>query len=398
MLLIIIKENHSLPIVSVMIGFKGGRCFETPENSGITRLMSSGLIKGSEKYSNDQIINIIEGTGGRLGSYSSRDYFGISIAIPSKYFEPAMEIAADIINNPKFDADDIDAERSKQLAEIVKNRDRMRSYPSQLLYSSIYGDYSYGLPEYGIEDVLKKMTVTQLRDWYRRYNNSDGFYFVVVGDVNRENVKALVSKLFVEIKRGSIVDEETKAPDKRIHSRTVENRDKSQTAQAAGYLTCKRNNDDYYALKILQNIASGMGGRLFTELRDKRSLAYTVYGYNVSFAQSGAFICYIATNPENEYRARRGLINELKKFRDEYVSDEELMSAKAYLAGNYAEFLQTNSSQAGQYLLQEIIGKGMAEVSNYPKSAADVTKEDIMRVAKKYFEDDNLAYGVVRGK
>lgn len=395
---LIVKENHSLPIVYLQFAFKGGRSHERAGNSGITRLTAMSLVKGSRMYSNEQVAGLIEGTGGVLEPYAQRDYFGFGLRIPSKYLVSAMDIVADIIQRPAFGEDEIEAEREKLLAEIHKNRDRMSSYPHELLYGALYDDYPYGLPEYGIADAVGNLSADDIRDWYDRFKTSKGFYISVAGDVDRGKFNDLVERLFGNLPQEELADKPETVTGSVAESYKIEKREKSQTAQAVGFMTCDRTIDDYYALKILQNIASGQGGRLFVELRDKRSLAYTVYGYNESFADAGAFICYIATNPQNEYTARQGLIRELRKFKTEPVSDEELEAAKAYLKGRYAEFLQTNSGQAGQYLQQEIIGKGIGEVANYPLAASMVTRADVMSVARKYFNDDRMAYGVVRGK
>ncbi|MBD3169143.1 MAG: hypothetical protein GF307_06640 [candidate division Zixibacteria bacterium] len=395
---IVVKENHSLPLVNLRAGIKGGRYYENEGNCGITRLTANCMINGSQKYPGDILSGMIESAGGSLSSFAEPDYFGFSLSIPSRYFVSSLDVVAELIMNPEFDEDKFESEQVKQLAGIEKNKDSMRSYPLDLMYAALYPDHPYGLPEYGTESAVSGIYREDMEKWYSDFKMGKNIFIVIAGDVDREEIKRKVEELMGGIKQQRETSLPGIAPPPSPGSAKIVKRDKSQSAQSIGFRTCERGSDDYYPLKILQNIASGMGGRLFVELRDKRSLAYTVYGYNTSFENSGAFVCYIATNPGNEFTARKGLLRELYRFKDEYVGDKELEIAKAYLSGRYAEALETNSGQAYQYLAQAIIGNGMGEVNAYPVKAATVDKKAIMEVAKKYFEDDAMAYGVVRGK
>ncbi|MBD3233517.1 MAG: hypothetical protein GF315_07305 [candidate division Zixibacteria bacterium] len=395
---LIVKENHSLPVATVVFGFKGGRRYETESNAGITSLMSSVLIKGSDNYSNETVISLIEGAGGRLSSYADRDYFGFQLAIPSKYLQSAIDIVTDLIINPAFNPLEIEIERKKQLAEIEKQKDRMGSYPIQLFYSASYEDSPYGLPGNGYTKSVSNVSGDDLRNWYNQFKSAENLYIAVVGDVSRIVIRDIFTESLVKLTSMEMKLDKPSIPEKSVSDEAVVNREKSQTAQVVGYITCPRWHDDYYALKILQNVASGMGGRLYTELREKQALAYTVFGYNVSYMESGAFICYIATDPKDERIARAGLIEELTVMKNEPVTEEELANAKAYARGRYADYLQQNLAQAELYLLQEIIGKGMGEVLTYPDKLLLITEDDVIRVAKEYFNDDRLSFGVVRGE
>ncbi len=178
----------------------------------------------------------------------------------------------------------------------------------------------------------------------------------------------------------------------------VEDRAKSQTAQVLGFVTCSYQNDDLYPLKVLQAIASGGGGRFFDELREKRSLAYTVYGNNDSWDDAGVFYAYIATSPEKEEESKQRLLNEFSKFKTALVEDHELATAKRYITGMYQILLETNPALVKQYTKAQLLGRGMEEVEKYPQKINRVTKEQIRDVAKKYFTIESLAIGVVRGK
>jgi zinc protease len=148
---------------------------------------------------------------------------------------------------------------------------------------------------------------------------------------------------------------------------------------------------------VLQAIASGGGGRFYRELREKRSLAYTVYGVNDSWERTGVFYAYIATSPENEELAREELARQFYRFKTETVKDEELKTAQKYITGIYEIQLETMSALLKQYAKAEILGKGVEEVEKYPQNINRVTKEQIRGVANRYFLQENLTVGMVKG-
>jgi zinc protease len=177
----------------------------------------------------------------------------------------------------------------------------------------------------------------------------------------------------------------------------TDNRLKAQTAQVIGFVTCPYQSEDVYALKVLQAIASGGGGRFYRELREKRSLAYTVYGLNDSWDKAGVFYAYIATSPENEELATRELTRQFYRFKTETVKDEELETAQRYITGIYQIQLETMTNLLKQYAKAEILGRGAEDVENYPRYISQVTKEKIREVANKYFLEENLFGGMVKG-
>jgi zinc protease len=304
-----------------------------------------------------------------------------------------------VIKNPLFEEEELEKEKNVLLAEIQKNKDSMTDYPIDLFYQAIFPHHPYGLNSLGITEPVKKMNKTQVRGWYEKYFSANNMTLVAVGDFDSEKLKEEVNKSFGDFKKGetpaSEIIEVKKGERENI---LVEDRAKAQTAQSLGFITCSYQDEDLYPLKVLQAIASGGGGRFFNELREKRSLAYTVYGNNDSWGKAGVFYAYIATSPEKEEESREALVNEFLKFKTGGVDDQELATAKRYITGMYQILLETNSALVKQYAKAELLGGGIEGVEEYPKKINQVTKEQIRDVANKYFNAQTLAVGVVRGR
>jgi len=396
---LIARENHFLPLVSLGVYFKGGRIYESEDNCGITQLSLRTSLKGTQSKSAFEISNLMEMLGGSIKLEADADYFGYRVKLLSQNLADGLGIISDVIGNPIFEQQELEKEKDILLADIQKNKDSMRNYPKDLFYRSIFPHHPYGLNSLGEPKALNRLTRAEVVDWYNRFFVVNNMLIVAVGDFDSEELKEELNKNFREFKKGEIPTPEiieVERGDK--ESILAEDRAKAQTAQALGFVTCSYQDNDLYPLKVLQSVASGTGGRFFNELRDKRSLAYTVYGHNDSWGKAGVFYAYIATSPEKEKEAREGLLNEFSKFKTEWVDEDELETAKRYITGMYRIYLETNSALVKQYAKAELLGRGIEEVEEYPEKINRVTKEQIKEVANRYFDEKSLAVGVIRGR
>jgi zinc protease len=141
---------------------------------------------------------------------------------------------------------------------------------------------------------------------------------------------------------------------------------------------------DKYSLEVLEAVLSGQGGRLFTELRDQQSLAYSVAAINREAVNQGLFAFYMATSPDKRKLAIDGITEQVKRVREEVIPEEEIERAKNYLIGTYEVGIQTNSAQASAMAFNERYGLGYEEYLEYPQRIREVTAKGVQKAAKKY--------------
>ncbi|MGH9422898.1 MAG: M16 family metallopeptidase, partial [Thermoanaerobaculia bacterium] len=177
----------------------------------------------------------------------------------------------------------------------------------------------------------------------------------------------------------------------------VEAREKAQTAIAVAFEGPSRRDDGRFAAQLTATIASGLGGRFFDELRDRQSLAYTVHAYTSEHQVAGMFVAYIATSPEKEEIARRGLLAEVEKLRDKPVTTEELDRAKKYTLGAHAIHQESGGSILADMLDAWMFGSGLGELDQFEAWISGVTPDTIQSLARKYFDPSRHIEGVVRG-
>jgi zinc protease len=171
---------------------------------------------------------------------------------------------------------------------------------------------------------------------------------------------------------------------------------KEQAHFVLGFLGVSYHHPDSYALTVLDAVLSGQGGRLFRELRDKESLAYALDFMAHPNLDPGLIGVYMGTHPDKLKAAIEAVLRELKKVKDEGLTEEEVNRAKKYLIGNFEIGLQTNGAQANQMSLDELYGFGFDHYQKYPQEIQRVTREDVSRVAKKYLNLEAYAIAIIR--
>src|SRR5262249_1733975 len=207
---------------------------------------------------------------------------------------------------------------------------------------------------------------------------------------------AIAARAFAEIHQG----ESNRLPPAQWPSTittSVENRDRAQTAMTLLFAGPARTDPDRYTAAMIASVASGLGGRFFDELRDKRSLCYTVHAFSADRRTAGMFGSYIATSPEQEGVARDGLLAEFRRLRDEPVTDEELERAKTYALGTHAIRQQSGSAVLADVVDAFLFGS-LGDLTEYDARVRAVTPEGMRRLAEQYFDPDRRVEGIVRGK
>ena len=174
-------------------------------------------------------------------------------------------------------------------------------------------------------------------------------------------------------------------------------REKQQAALAMAFPGPARRDPDHAAAEVWAAVASGLGGRMFEALRDRRSLAYTVMASSWQRGRAGALLTYIATSPEREDEARTAMLEELDRFTREPVSEVELKQAVSYLSGQAEVGRQSGAQLAGEILEAWVNGNGLSDLNDPGAAFRAVGAEDLHRVAQRYLQQSQRAEGVVRG-
>jgi zinc protease len=244
----------------------------------------------------------------------------------------------------------------------------------------------------GTAESVGRIDVEALRAHHERLVRPENLVFAVAGDVDPDAIAESISARTSDLEAKGFerpvpaFDE----PIREIRERRLE-KQRSQVHLVVGFPGLRVDDPDRIALDVLSQVLAGQGGRLFLELRDKRSLAYSVSAISVEGVAPGFFSIYIATAPEKAEEARRGILAELEQLVETAPAEDELSRARHYLAGSFAIDGQRNSNHAGHIALDGLYGLGPEAHYAYGSKVAAVTAEDVLHVARRVLTLDAYA-------
>jgi len=394
-----IIEDHRLPLVSFGLFYPGGRLYESARNAGITELMLRSAIRGTKRFNSEDIARRLENAGTRIQVVNEADFFGYVVDGLSGRMDRALEILMDVLQQPAFLEDDIEKEKVLQIARIKKLRENNFAYPVSLFMQTLFGDHAYARPAIGTEAGLESITREDLQAWFKANQRPLVPTIVIVGDTNGTG---LVAPLADVLTNEDLHDREIKslpAPNfKNDRKETVETVPRQQTALVYGFPGAARSGNDRYALVVLENIVSGLGGRFFDAIRDKQGLAYTVRTENSFLSKSGAIYTYIAFSPDNEAKVKESLEKEMERLRKDGVTADEVKKSIAYSIGGHELGMQTRLGNVLEYARAIYGGDGIQGVMNYSRAIRSVTADQVKKAAQTYLDPALLRTAIVRGK
>jgi len=299
-----------------------------------------------------------------------------------------LDLLFDTLFESAMPLPELEHERALQLEDLRHQADAPARVALRAMATALYGDHPYGLDILGTAQSLTALSRDELLAWSRRQLAPGHLVYSAVGDIDPEELAAAIiartptDRTPLERLPPQPVSELAGIVQLRPHAV------KEQAHIALGFRGTTLFRQDRFALDVLSTILSGQSGRLFLELRDKQSLAYTVSSMHVDGLDEGYFALYIGTSPDKAEQALAGLHTELQKVLQGPVTPEELDRARRGLAGGHAIGLQRRSSRAATLCLNELYGLGRHAYRGQLANLLAVTAEDILQAARKYLTLD----------
>jgi zinc protease len=390
-------ERHNLPIVMVTLLVKASPLNEPPEKAGLANLTASLLTEGTKKRKATEISQEIEFIGASLGASADSDYSTISLSVLKKDIEKGFDLFADVLLNPTFPEGEITRVRELIKGSLRQSEEEPSFVASKAFSKAVFGDLPYGrlVPgSVGTLDTIKKEDIERFHAVYYRPNNA---ILSVVGDITDGELTALVNRFLPEWKSAEIPVAQTSFKAHREKQTLLIDKDLTQANIILGHEGISRENPDYYAVSVM-NYMLGSGGfssRLMQTVRDELGLAYDIHSSFVPFKYAGLFEVGAQTKNSSANTVITEVLKEIEKIRSHPVSDQELDDAKAFLTGSFPRRFDTNRKIADFLPAIEFFGLGFDYIEKYPSYIKAVTKDDVLRVAKKYLDPENYVLVVV---
>lgn len=384
---VILKETPETGVTAIRSAFLGGIRFEKASNNGITSLMARTLPLGTKRRDELAIAKEIEGMAATLEGFSGRNSMGLALETLSRHNDEALELFFEILSTPSFDENVLRREKLEVLNEIKAQEDNPLSLVSKLFTKTLFKKHPYRLEMLGSKQSLKAIGHKELTQFHEKFFTQNGLVLGIVGDIKIDTLMPKIENFITTMPKHQIQDIKLKSEDEPKGPRIKHlNLQKQQEHIIVGFLGGEISGKDRYSLRVLISLLSGQSGRLFTELREKRSFAYTVAPFSVEGIEPGTLAFYIACSPEKSDNALSIMFDEIKKITSDKINSAELNRAKHFLAGRYEIDLQKCAAQAATVVFDELYGLGIEEYNKFPEMIYKVTAEDVLKTAKKYLK------------
>lgn len=393
---VVLKPNHRLPIVSVKTASEGGLRYETENNNGIHQLISNLIVRSTQNYSQQALAEKCEWLATNLSSYTGRNSIGLSMTFLKEKTAQCLPLLGEVIKNPLWDKSEIDKEKALQLEAIKNMEDNPGQSVFRMVLKELYKNHPYSLNSLGTKKSVSALNAAKLSKHHNTIFNPKNMVISVVGDFETQHMLDLLHEEFDGLKGMAFKKKTLKKPTAPKNIKLLfQKQNKQQAHVAMGFLGTSIYDEDRFALEVINNVLSGQGGRLFLELRDKQSLAYTVTSTLIEGLETGFFGTYIGTEPSKVKTAVEGMKHQLKIMQDERISKVELERAKNYIIGNHEIDHQKNGSIAMQLALNVLYGQGVEEFYDFQKKISKVTAKSVQDAANRYIDLQRFILGVV---
>jgi len=388
----LITEKRNTKSVTVQVTVKAGSNYENEKTAGISHFIEHMVFEGTKNRIAIEIANEIESIGGEINAATSNERTLYYVTVLKKYFDKAVEVLADLIQNPLFEEKTIEKERNVVLDEVNLLMDDPKRYQWVLFQKTLYKKHPARNPVYGTPEAIKSITRQDMLNYYEKHYKPNNIIISVVGNVKDAEQK--IEQAFTFQPKEVHKREKIEEPEQEKPETATETRDILQSYMVLGYKTVPRIHEDSYAIDVIRSILGrGQSSKLYDEIRTKRGLAYSLGVIHDPETNYGWLAVYIGTDKKNIETIKEIILKEVKNL--EKVNAKELKDAKKFIEGNYYLENEENHSMADNLTSWELVGDAQG-AEEYVKRIKKVTKQDIKRVVQKYLQ--NYVYAGIEQK
>jgi predicted Zn-dependent peptidase len=387
--------TEKVPAVhSVTIGFwvKTGSRHENGSESGLAHFIEHMLFKGTDKRNACEIARVIDSVGGSINAFTSKEYTCFYVKVLSQHLSLAVDLLCDIFFNSVFDEEEIEKERNVIFQEISMVHDTPDDYIQDLFIQSYFDDHPLASAILGVPETVQAFKRKDILDFFdKKHLVPQNIIISVAGNIEHEEVLDEIVNRFEHLKGSdTVADNMIFTPERKI---TYHFRELEQVHVCMGSSGYSQVDDRRYALYILNAVLGGsMSSRLFQEIRENQGLAYSVYSYVSSFADTGLFGVYMGIKNENLKDALAIVMREFNKTRDVEITGSEFTDAKEQIKGNMLLSLESSDSRMSRIARSEIYYDEYVPIEDIIAKVDAVKSEEVKESAIEIFNDDLFTF------
>jgi zinc protease len=391
---VLMKKTKGTGTIDFTLYLKGGVLYEPEDKVGISNFIARTLPRGTEKFSQEELMVKLDEIGGSFSASAGSDSFVIGFSFLKGFEEEGMNLLMEILLNPSFPDEEIEKVRKQIVDDIKAREDYLPSLVRDGLQEGLYKNHPFRFNPLGTTATVQSITREDLIKFWKKMMVGENIVAGVVGDFDDEFENLLIKSL-AEVENGGAPSKPLSAllPPTKVEE-VVKQVERKQVHIMLGFLTVPINHPDIYPLIVLDGILSGQGGRIFRELRDEKALAYALTAISFRSSEPGYIAVYLGCDPSKYEEARRGIIDILGKL-EEDLTEDEVNRAKNMLIGNYWIWLQSTSSKSDALARSEFYKLGYNGFRDYEEYIKGVTIDDVKKVIRRYITPDRYVISIV---
>lgn len=393
-----LMEQHEVPMINVSLILPAGAIYDG-QQYGLASLTANALMHGTGSMSKAQIEEELDFIGADINTYASKEAAGVSAKFAAKDRDKVLNILKDVLTNPAFDAKEFDKEKKRTLAGLEQAKESPRAVIDDYYNGLLYSGHVYANPVSGRVSTVGKLTVDDVKKFYKSFYMPNGAAMAVVGDFKTSDMKAKLTSLFSNWGKGT---PPANVANKGVTSPTsaqvllVNKDDARETTFYIGGPGISRSNPDFVAVEVINTI---LGGRFTSWLNDElRVNTGLTYGARSNFSplkNAGTFQISTFTATKNTEAAMDKALEVYNKLHTKGIDQNTLTSAKNYVKGQFPPRYETSGQLAS--LLTQMFWYGFDEsfINNFQKSVDNLTVDGAKNIVGKYFPKNNLQFVMV---
>lgn len=384
---LLLKENHTLPLVAMTLAMPGGTRYEPQDLPGLSQLTSQVWIKGTQSRNAEELAQNIESRGMRLGSFSGRNSMGITVQGISEDVDFAVDLLEEFVKSPVFDQKEMIKEKDKIKTAIAARDDDIFRVTAKDLQETLFQGHPFGRDSLGTVQTIERIRRQDILDFYTTLAVPEKIVVSVFGDFSLEDIKDKLKARFSRLQKGSFASKTFPQPafaqtrEKTLHL------EKKQAMVMIGFPGVSLGSPERYGVEVLTSIlGSSMNSRIFKKVREDIGEAYALGGNFIPSVDTGMIYFYVLTTERSVPKVQDILKHMFKELHEQDVSEQELQETKTYLKGTFLMNLDTISSLAFITSMDEFYGLGYNHYQEYSSGIDKVSPQEIRSLAQKYLD------------
>lgn len=390
-------EDHSNPIISLNLAFRGGAALDPEGKAGLAHMVSGLIDEGAGDLDSQAFQGTLQDLSIRLRFSSGHDSFSGSLMTLTENSERAFELLRLALTEPRFDAEPVERIRAQILASLSREAEDPDSIVARSLQVLLYPTHPYGRPVNGNPETIAAIAGEDLAAFVKRRFAKNNLVVGVVGDITAEQLAARLDETFGALPAEAAPWALPSVVPANPGELVVIEREMPQSIASLAQDGIRRDDPDYYAAYVVNYILGGGGfaSRLFEEVREKRGLAYSVYSYLLPQDHSARIVGGVATQNPRAGKSLEVIREAWRRMAEEGPTAEELEAAKTYLTGSFPLRFSSSGNIANMLVGMQLDDLGIDYLDKRNGFIEAVTLEDAKRVAARLYDVDKLTIAVI---